>query len=194
MRSTRPILAAVAITSALALTLQVEVEGVDVNVEYDKAFDFRPVRTWAWNPEGVGYVRMARTQDDDPDAVKAKAEPLILDAVEVEMTRRGLQRAASAPDLTITYFLLLTTDMTAQTMGQFLPAVTAWAYQPFAPATQSMKMMNQGALVLDLSTKGVVVWRGVAQARVAFEADEKKREAVLREGVRDLLRRFPPRS
>ena len=35
--------------------------------------------------------------------------------------------------------------------------------------------------------------RGVAQARVAFEADDKKREAILREGVRDLLRRYPPK-
>ena len=54
-----------------------------------------------------------------------------------------------------------------------------------------MKVMNQGSLVLDLSAKGVVVWRGVAQAKVAFEADDKKREALLREAVRDLLRALP---
>ena len=54
-------------------------------------------------------------------------------------------------------------------------------------------MMNQGALVLDLSVKEVVIWRGVAQARVAFEADDKKREAILREGVRDLFKKYPPR-
>ncbi len=40
-----------------------------------------------------------------------------------------------------------------------------------------MKMMNQGSLVLDFSAKDVVVWRGVAQANIAFEADDKKREA-----------------
>ena len=44
-------------------------------------------------------------------------------------------------------------------------------------------MMNQGALVLDLSAKDMVIWRGVAQASVEFEADDKKREAILREGV-----------
>ena len=54
--------------------------------------------------------------------------------------------------------------------------------------------MNQGSLVLDLSAKGVVVWRGVAEAKVAFEVDDKKREALLREGVRDLLERYPPRQ
>ena len=77
--------------TALALVIHVGLEGVDVNVEHDKAFDFKPVRTWAWNPERPGDVRMARTQDDDPDAMKSKAEPWILDAVATEMKRRGLQ-------------------------------------------------------------------------------------------------------
>ncbi len=126
--------------------------------------------------------------------MKRRAEPLILEAVATELTGRGLQRAAAEPDLTLTYYLLLATNMTAQTMGQFLPATTAWGYMLVAPSTQSIKMMNQGALVLDFSAKGVVVWRGVAQARVAFEADDKKREAILREGIRDLLKRYPPKQ
>ena len=79
-------------------------------------------------------------------------------------------------------------------MGQFLPATTGWGLPPFAEATTSLKMMNQGSLVLDLSAKGDVVWRGVAQAKVDFEATDKKREALLREGVRDLLKRYPPKK
>ena len=194
MHKTKSTIVVLALAAAIAVTLDVAVEGVDVRVEHDKAFDFKAVRTWAWNPEGPGDVKMARTQDDDPEAMKRKAEPVILDAVSTEMTRRGLQQAASTPDLLLTYYLLLGTNMTAQTMGQFLPATTAWGLPPFAQATQSMKMMNQGSLVLDLSAKGVVVWRGVAQAKIEFGAEDKKREALLREGVRDLLRRYPPKQ
>jgi hypothetical protein len=183
-----------AVAIAIALAVHAVVEGVDVRVEHDKTFDFRPVRTWGWNPDGAGDVKMARTQDDDPAPVKKRFEPTILDAVATEMTRRGLKEAPSAPDLTVTYFVLLTTNMSAQTVGQFLPATAAWGLPPFAPATQSMKVMNQGSLVLDLSAKNVVVWRGVAQAKVEFGTDDKKREALLREGVRDLLRRYPPKS
>jgi hypothetical protein len=54
-------------------------------------------------------------------------------------------------------------------------------------------MMNKGSLVLDLAAGGNVVWRGVAEANIAFDADDKKREKLLREGVRDLLKRFPPK-
>ena len=184
----------VAIAAVFTLAVQVGVEGVDVQVDHDKAFDFKTMRTWTWNPEGAGDVVMARTQDDDKDAMKRRAEPIIRDAVAMEMMRRGLQAVETAPDLTLTYFLVLTTNMTTQTMGQFLPGTTAWALPPFAQATQSMKMMNQGALLLVLSAKGEQVWRGLAQARVAFDADNSKREAVLREGVRDLLKRYPPKQ
>jgi hypothetical protein len=185
---------ALAVATAMVLAVHVGLEGVDVNIEHDKTFDFKSARTWAWNPKGAGDVIMARTKEDDPAAVKRKAEPLILDAVTGELARRGLQQATSDADLTLTYYLLLTNNMTTQTLGQFLPATTAWGYYLTAPATQSIKMMNQGALVLDLSAKSVVVWRGVAQARVAFDADDKKREAILREGVRDLFRRYPPKQ
>jgi hypothetical protein len=193
MQRTRSTIVALMAATAIALTLEVTLEGVDVRVDYDKNFDFRPVRTWAWNAEGPGHVRMARTQMDDPEAVKQKAEPWILDAVETEMARRGLEKATARPDVTLTYFLLLTTNMSGQTVGQFLPSTTMWALPPFDQSTQSLKLMNQGSLVLDLSASGAVVWRGVAQTKLGFDVDDKKRETIVREGVRDLLKRYPPK-
>ena len=167
---------------------------MDVKVEFDKSFDFRPVSTWGWHPSGAGQVKMARTADDDPEAMRQRAEPIIVDAVTAETERRGLKAATSGtPDITVAYFLLLATAMQAHTMGQFLPATTGWGLPPFAPATQSLKMMNSGSLVLDLSAQGVVVWRGVASADIKFDADAKKRETLLRQAVRELLAKYPPR-
>ena len=194
MKPSESTIGALALAAAMVFALHVSLEGVDVNIEYGKTFDFATVKTWEWSPKGAGDVIIARTKDDDPAAVKRKAEPLILDAVAGELMRKGLQQAAPEPDVTVTYYLLLSNNMTAQTIGQFLPATTAWGYMLVAPSTQSIKMMNQGALVLDLTAKDVVVWRGVAQARVAFEVDDKKREAILREGVRDLFKRYPPKK
>ena len=71
------------------------VEGVDVRVEHDKAFNFRPIMTWGWNPDGAGDVRMARTQEDDAAVAKKRRADLIMDAVATEMTRRGLKQAAA---------------------------------------------------------------------------------------------------
>jgi hypothetical protein len=183
-----------AIATACVFSVHDVLARVKVNVGFNKAFDFKAVKTWGWDPEGPGQVKMARTQSDDPDAMKQTAEPWILSAVATEMTRRGLEQATSAPDVFVTYYLLLTTGMTAQTMGQFLPATTAWGLPPFAQATQSLEVMNQGSLVLDISAKGNVVWRGLAQTKIKIGIDDKKREALVREGVRDLLRRFPPKQ
>jgi hypothetical protein len=167
---------------------------VKVNVEFDKAFNFKSVRTWGWSPAGAGEVKMARTQTDDPVAMTRRAEPPIVDAVTIELVRRGLEQAPSDPDLTVSYFLLLTTNLSAQTVGQFIPAAMDWGLPPFPQATQSLKVLNRGALVLDLSAAGRVVWRGVAQADIKMDATDKQREARLREGVRDLLKRYPPKQ
>jgi hypothetical protein len=180
-------LGALAIVTAAA----VAVGAVDVRVDFDKTFNFKLVRSWGWNPNGPGDVKMARTPDDDPEAARRRAEPIILEAVAAELTRRGLAQAAS-PDVFVTYYLLLTMGQSAQTMGQFLPTTPEWGLPPFAPQTTSLEIVNQGSVVLDISVKGDVVWRGIAQAKVKMDADDKKREALLREAVRDLLRRFPP--
>ena len=191
MKSVHSVLVAVILAGALAG--HAVLEAIDVQVEHDKAFDFKPMRTWGWDPAEPAVVKMARTQQDDPDAMQRKVDPWIRDELPREMMRRGLTETKSAPDLTVKYFLLLTLNVETQTLGQFLPAVTAWGLPPFAPATQSMKVLNRGSLVLDLSAKGAVVWRGVAQAEIAPDAGDKKREERLREGIRDLLKRYPPK-
>jgi hypothetical protein len=194
LRTETGIVGAVAVATGIILTLHVGLAAMSSRVEFDKTFDFTPVRTWAWNAQAAGDVIMARTPDDDKAAMKKLAEPFILDEAATVLASRKLQQATAGPDLTLTYYLLLSTGASAQTVGQFLPATTAWGLPPFAPATQSLQIMNQGSLVLDFSTNGKVVWRGVAQAQVKLDADDKKREALLREGVKDLLKRFPPKK
>jgi hypothetical protein len=168
--------------------------GVDVRAEFDKKFDFGKVKTWAWNPVGAGEVKMARTPDDDPEVVRKRAEPIIKESVAAELASRKLQLSDANPDLTLTYYLLLTVGSSAQSLGQFLPPVAEWGLPPFTPQTQSLTVAERGSLVLDLSSDGRVVWRGIAQAKIKWEDDSARREALLREAVRDLLKRFPPRG
>jgi len=110
------------------------------------------------------------------------------------MPKRGLTAAAENPDLTLTYFLLLTVGNTAQTVGQFLPSTTAWALPPFVASTQSLEFIEQGALVLDLSANGEVVWRGVGEAQIKMDLDQNKRIALVNEAVREILGRYPPKK
>jgi hypothetical protein len=193
MKSVHSMLVVVAVAGVLGS--YVALEAVDTQVDYDKAFDFKPVKTWAWDRAEPGSVKMARTQYDNPEAMQKKVDPWIRDEMTKAMARQGLTEATGsfAPDVTVKYFVLLTLNVETQTVGQFLPAVAMWGLPPFAPATQSVKILNRGSLVLDFSAKGAVVWRGVAQAEIAPDAGDKKREDRVREGIRDLVKRFPPK-
>ena len=175
MRTTSPRLTIWLAAAALAAGLPtVLLARVKVHVNYDKKFDFKPVRTWAWSPGGAGQVMMARTADDDKEAARKFAEPIIMEEIPSELGKRGLKAATGQPDVTVTYYLLLTTSIDAQTMGQFLPATVNWGLPPFPPATQSLKVMNAGAFVIDFNAKDDIVWRGVAQAQINIGADPKK--------------------
>lgn len=192
----RPVVILFVTVAAIALLSGRALARVDVDIQFDEKFDFSKVKTWAWSPAGYGDVKMARTQTDNPEAMRKFAEPIIVDAITTEMGNRGLRSAetsAAPPDLTVVYYLLLSTNITAQTIGQFLPNTTAWGLPPFLATTQSFEVFNRGSLVIDLSSGSNVVWRGVAQSNIKIDADNKKRETLIREGVRDLLRRYPPK-
>ena len=169
------------------------VMAVKVNVEFDKAFAFKDVHSWDWNPISRGDVFIARTPDDKPENFKKLAEPVILSAVADAMGRTKLPQRADGPDVTLAYYLVLTAGASAQTMGQFLPTNAHFGIPLFPYSTSSLEIVNQGALVLDFSSKGTIVWRGIAHAKVSMDADQKKRESILRDAVQDVLKRFPPK-
>lgn len=195
MKATRPrrrLLPPVTPAGVLAILLvaQAALFAVDVKVAFDKTFNFKGLTTWGW-ADSRGQVMLARTKDDDPEAYRKVAEPIIIDAVNTAMTKLGLTPAAANPDVTVTYYMLLTTAMNAQQIGQFLPPTMEWGLPPFQGATQSLKIMNAGSLVIDLTSKQTVIWRGLAQAELKPDAPPDKREKLLRDSVRDLIRRVP---
>src|SRR6185503_13995635 len=97
----------------------------DIRIDYDKTFSFAGLHTWTWHPDGAGDVRLAVSSQDDPKRVAARVDPVIVPAVEREMTARGFTRADDA-DVYIHYYVLATVQQSAQYHGQFLPAVPDW--------------------------------------------------------------------
>lgn len=191
MRRASSAIGTAVVAAVCALSVPAASARADVKVFVDKAFAFSAAHTWGWSPDEPGRVMMARTQEDDPEEMRKRAEPIIVDAVATEMAQRGWQQTPTAPDLLLTYYLLLSTNVSAHTLGQFVPATPEWGLPPLSGATQSLEVMNKGSLVLDVSAQGRVIWRGVAEAKVEMETDDKRRETLLRRAVRDLVRRFP---
>ena len=168
----------------------------DIKVDFDKKFSFTGLRTWTWRPDGKGDVRLAVSSHDDPAAVAARVDPVIIPAVEREMTARGFARAADAADMYVHYYALATVKQSAQIQGQFLPATTEWGLPPFAATTSSLEIYPVGTLLIDVTSTaaGKIVWRGAAQRTINLEPSDAERKKVLEQAIRDLLKRFPPKK
>jgi len=183
-----------AIALGVIVAVQSGAAAVKVRSDFDERFDFSKAKTWAWTSPKMGYVVAARTSSDDPDDIQRRAEPVIVQAVTAELPGRGLTPATGTPDINLTYYLLLTVNTTSQTLGQFLPATVNWGIPPFAPRTQSLKIIPQGSLLLDVSAKGEPVWRGAAEAEIKMDLSEERRIALIREAVKEILKTYPPKK
>jgi len=183
----------IALVVVLGLTFAVRPDAASLKVKahFDKAFDFTVAHTYDWNPKGAGQIILARTQGENPESVRQRAEPVIKEAVAAEMTRRNITQATGAPDLLVTYYLILTYGTSSQTMGQFLPPVAEWGLPLFTPSTTSLKAIEQGSLVLDLSTGDRVVWRGIGEAGFSMDVDQARRASMLREAIKKTLEKYP---
>jgi hypothetical protein len=188
----------VGLLCCVAMVLVVGLEAkIKVRAEPDPDFDFATVKTWAWDAD-AGDVMMARTQSDDPAALKARVDPMVRRYVESEMTKKGLKvaPAGTTPNVFLHYYVLVTISATGQYAGQFLPAVPYWGLPPFNPGTTALDVATKGSLILDALLPGAagerkVVWRGLAESTVADDDPQPKREARMREAVAELVKRFP---
>jgi uncharacterized protein DUF4136 len=186
---------AIAVGLALATTVLVESK-VKIKTEQDKTFDFKTVRSWAWHPEGAGEVKMAITADDNPAAVKARFGPVIEESIAKGLTQALGPVATDAPQVYVYYYLLLTTNQNRQVIGQFAPSVPEWGLPPFSGATQSLKVFEEGSLLVDVTSAPAkaIVWRGFAQAEVQRGKTPAEREVRLRAAIADLFKKFPKKS
>jgi hypothetical protein len=188
---------AVAVSSLFA-PMRIDAAKTEIKVEYDKMFSFAGLRTWTWRPGGAGDVRLAVSSQDDPERVASRVNPVIVPAIEKEMTGRGFARAAegSGADLYVHYYALATVGQSSQSMGQFLAPVTQWGVPPFATVTTSLEIYPVGTLIIDVMSTAAakIVWRGAAQRTIEIERPDDERRKVLEQAIRDVLRRFPPKK
>jgi Domain of unknown function (DUF4136) len=178
----------------VALVAHLGAAKIKVDAKYDKKYDFTRIKTYDWRPSSSGEVHLLQLSGDDPVALQKRFEPVIMRAVDRTLASRGLARAAGAPDVLVWYYVLIGPGMTAQTMGQFLPAVPEWGIPPFTPATQALEIYEQGTLILDIAGGDRVVWRGSARAEIDRQLDGAARDTRIETAVRDMLKKFPPKK
>ncbi|MCX6552756.1 MAG: DUF4136 domain-containing protein [Acidobacteria bacterium] len=170
--------------------------GVKVKITYDKTHDFGTARTFAWHPDGAGKVLVLEQTGDDPKVLLDRFDPVIKAAIEAQLNARGLKLVtAGTPYLYIQYYFLMGPSSESQFRGQFIGGVPAWGLPDFAMTTSSLKIFEQGTMVLDLvdTKEKQTCWRGIAEAEIQRQRTPEEREKRIQDAVADLLKKFPPK-
>jgi hypothetical protein len=187
---------ALAVAAILVIAAAAAAGGIKITIQQDKTYQFENRRTYAWHPEQLGDVKVLQSMGD-PAKIKEKFEPMILPVAEAELARRGFTKvAAEKADFYVCYYVLIGPKYTAQYHGQFIGAVPEWGLPDFVQSTSSLKVIEQGSLVLDVSSTALktVIWRGVAAAEFEGRLNDAERQARITKGITDMLKNFPPKD
>ena len=167
------------------LILLATAQGQKVETGYDKAADFAQYKTYAWVERDV----------PPPNPLLAA---IIANNIEVELNQKGLHKVRGNPDLLVSFY----GGSTAQ--GAFAagdPGFTAYGGAPLPGATmwsgsasaEAMPHLLKGTLAVDLvdARQKRLVWRGIANANLAYDDRNKMLEQV-NKAVELMFKKYPP--
>jgi hypothetical protein len=196
MRMSYPSRVAAALTLALVvLVASPAAAGIKIKVEFDKTYNFGALKTYGWHPDGAGDVKLLELMGEDPAVILKRFDPVLKSALEVEFARRGLvpAPAGSKPDFYVHYYILIGPNSESQFRGQFIGGVPPWGLPDFAMTTTALKIFEQGTVVLDFinAARMEIIWRGIGEAELQRQRTATERDKRVRDGVVQLLKKFP---
>ena len=160
------------------------VQAQKIKVEYDKNLDFSKFKTFAWGHH---------------DAVSRPMLALVIaGAIEEELTKRGLRKVESNPDVFIQMYGAVDSDMSVSYsdplysgMGgipSFDSGFVMWGYMPGGTTAVTVR---KGQLVVDVidASQKKLVWRGMATENLS-DKPEKLLQQV-NTAVEKMFQRYP---
>lgn len=153
-----------------------------IQVEYDKSLDFSRFRTYAIDPVDNAPRPMLRL------AIQA--------AVQDDLTKRGLTKVDSDPDLYVQMYGAIDTDFTTTYFdpiyGSGIPP-SNYRYEAWytMPGTVTSVLIPKGQLMIDLidANKKRLVWRGIAKQKLSDKRDKLLEQ--VNTAVEEMFQQYP---
>ena len=156
------------------------VHSQNVKVDWDRAADFSPYKTYKW------------TDIPSPRTPSKEMAQLIRDVTDVQLGARGLKRIENGePDLLVGYSITL-----GQPKGQgAAPAISGTSWQAgsnWSGELASDKAQRKGTLNIDIadSKKNLLIWRGTVMAEVGDSVNDAR--IKVSKGIGKAFAKFPP--
>jgi hypothetical protein len=179
------------------MVISVAARGMKITVHFDERYDFKTVRSWTWSTPAPGRVIMLRSSTDNPEPLRQRFEPTVVDAVGAELQRHGLSRSeGGSADVSVSYYLIVSVGAQTEYIGQNIPGSVSWVLPPMNPSTSRFEVVQNGSVVVDMISpaKQSVVWRGMAEAKIDDSRTDDERKERIKEAVKKVLDKYPPKS
>jgi hypothetical protein len=165
---------------ALSLGMQAQ----KIKVEYDKNLDFSKLKTFAWGHH---------------DAVSRPTLALaIAGAIEEELTKRGLRKVESNPDVYIQMYGAVDSDISVtysdplySGMGGIPSFDTGFVMWGYMPGGTTAVTIHKGQLVVDVidASQKKLAWRGMATEKLSDQ--KQKLVKQVNTAVEKMFQQYP---
>ena len=185
---------ALAASAALCASAAVLVAArIEITVHHDPYASFAAIASYTWLPSPPPATDVAPGTMRDPLTVQRELEPVIVGAVDAQLQQRGIQKRDTGADVQVVYYLSHGTSVNAATLGSYYAyAADFYVYvPPGGGQTTSVRVIEEGSLVIDVVDDARAIWRGTARARINRENDDGRRHRLIRDAVRKLFDRWP---
>lgn len=171
---------------------------LQIDSDYDTAVDFTGLGSYDWLPA-------QRIQSGDP-AIEYDSllEARVRNAVETQLSARGLVRDTGQPDVLVTYHAVQENKVSVTYLNDLYGYGPGWLprYRGHLPpygypgAEVVVTEYRQGTLIIDVvrASDRRLIWRGTATDDVYPDGNALFREQRVREAVEKIMARFPPPS
>jgi hypothetical protein len=174
----RALVVVVSLIAALACsTLQ-------VSYDYDRSADFSKFKTWSLKDDG------------------SISNPLLLrrleNAVNDQMTKRGLTRNNDNPDIWVAAHTRMSSQTQIQTFDSGWGYGWGWrgGYGGGGMSTSTVQQIPVGTLIVDIvdAQRKELAWRGTATDTLSPTSTPEEKDQKLQEAVSKMFANFPPPS
>lgn len=161
--------------------------GGNVNVAWDRHYDFAGLRTYDWAP---------KEPEAGPDLPYDAIDRAVKSVVDAEMRAVGFTRSSDTPTLLLTYYVGVEEVGEIDDGAYYGPGWGAsWAHGWYGPTGVNVSQYGPASITLDvLSPDPAVglVWRGIADTDLLPRIPADRVEGAVRGALRDILDDFPP--
>jgi hypothetical protein len=169
--------------AAFGLILPAVLLAQKTSFDFDKGTDFTKFKTYAQKPgTAVGDQFVDKR---------------IADAIDAEMTAKGMTKNDAKPDVTVIYHVAFDKKQDISTYS------TGMAYGPYGygwgggwgGTEVRVQEILQGTLIIDIADANhkTLVFRGMGVKEVDVQAKAEKRDKNISEAVKKILKNYPPK-